>query len=157
MYVYCVFVLKGRVEMETSWIQVFILSWYRASKPYPGTVYSCPYLYRKKMKLLLLFSTLFLGCGAAGDFSDTEGEPHGSFIKEALTCSSPSDEEGYCERPQNEETLKRLTQDDVQISMSDKSTKEKADSTVGKTHTDEQAAKSPAMHTKVSRNVTCVY
>ncbi|XP_050735887.1 thioredoxin domain-containing protein 16-like isoform X2 [Eriocheir sinensis] len=113
---------------------------------------------RKEMKLLLLLSTLVLGCAAATDNSTPGNERQGSFIKETLTCSSSSEEEGFCERPQHEEEkLRRLAQDGAVASMSTKSTKEvdsTADSlsTAGKSSTNEEEPKSPTIHISKSTN-----
>lgn len=111
------------------------------------------------MKLLILLSTLVLVC-ATRDHSTTGSEPREILSTEAPTCSSSSEEEEYCERPQNEEEIfKRLTQDAVPPSMPTKSTKEEdstADSlsSAGGSHTDGEEPKSSTIHVhaKVSKD-----
>lgn len=74
------------------------------------------------MKLLLL-SALILSC-AARDHSMTDNELQGTFNKETFACSLSSEQDDYCERPQTEETLKRLTEDGIEVPMQTVSAKE---------------------------------
>lgn len=110
------------------------------------------------MKLLLLFSTLVLGCAAAADHSTLDNKRQTSFIKETFTCSSSREEERYCERPQQEkERLRQLAQDDAVVSMPTKSTKVESSadsqSTAGESSTKGEEPISPTIHiSKVGRD-----
>lgn len=111
------------------------------------------------MKLLLLLSTLVLGCASATDHSTLDNKRQTSFIKETFTCSSSREEERYCERPQQEkERLGQLAQDDAVVSMPIKSTKEvesaaDSQSTAGESSTKGEEPISPTIHiSKVGRD-----
>lgn len=111
------------------------------------------------MKLLLLLSTLILSCTAKHHSTEETG-PQGTFSKETISCPSSSEDEGYCDRPQNEEEiLKGQTQDGALVFMPAKSSKGDQGGTAGLlsapggSPTNEQEPKSSAIHSlsKVSR------